>query len=79
MTVVDVLGSVDELADGMGGSVDAVTGAAIGPYRKSRLMRHGEGWCPERAACTMFLQSRDRALGILAEVTVSLALGGGKA
>ena len=37
MTVVDVFGSVDELADGMGGSVDAVTGAAIGPYRKSRL------------------------------------------
>jgi len=26
MTVVDVLGSVDELADGMGGSVEAVTG-----------------------------------------------------
>jgi hypothetical protein len=26
MTVVDVLGSVDELADGMGGSLDAVTG-----------------------------------------------------
>jgi len=37
MTVVDVLGSVDELADGMGGSVDAVTGATIGPYRESRL------------------------------------------
>jgi hypothetical protein len=37
MTVVEVLGRVDELADGMGGSVDAVTGAAIGPYRKSRL------------------------------------------
>jgi len=27
---------VDELADGMGGSVNAVTGVAIGPYRKSR-------------------------------------------
>ena len=26
----------DELADGMGGSVNAVTGVAIGPYRKSR-------------------------------------------
>lgn len=26
MTVVDVSGSVDELAEGMGGSVDAVTG-----------------------------------------------------
>ena len=37
MTVLDVVGSVDELADGMGGSVDAVTGAAIGPYRESRL------------------------------------------
>lgn len=37
MTVVDVLGRVDELAEGLGGSVDAVTGAAIGPYRKSRL------------------------------------------
>ena len=41
MTVVDVLGSVDGLADGMGGSVDAVTGAAIGPYRKSRLVEIG--------------------------------------
>ena len=39
MNVVDVLGSVDVLADGMGGSVDAVTGAAIGPYRKSRLIQ----------------------------------------
>ena len=37
MTAVDVLGRVDELADGTGGSGDAVTGAAIGPYRKSRL------------------------------------------
>ena len=36
MTVVDVLGRVDELADGTGGSVDAAIGAAIGPYRKSR-------------------------------------------
>jgi len=34
-----VLGSVDELADGTAGSVDAATGAAIGPYRKSRLGR----------------------------------------
>lgn len=32
MTAVEVLGSVDELAAGTGGSVDAVTGAAIGPY-----------------------------------------------
>ncbi len=37
MTAVDVWGRVDELADGTGGSVDAVMGAAIGPYRKSRL------------------------------------------
>jgi hypothetical protein len=37
MTGVDVLGRVDELTDGTGGSVDAVMGAAIGPYRKSRL------------------------------------------
>jgi len=36
MTAVDVLGRVDELTDGTGGSVDAVMGAAIGPYRKSR-------------------------------------------
>ena len=28
---------MDELADGTGGSVDAVTGAAIGPYWKSRF------------------------------------------
>jgi hypothetical protein len=35
----DMLGRVDELADGMGGSVDAVTvtGAAIGPYGASRV------------------------------------------
>jgi hypothetical protein len=38
MTAVDVLGRIDELADGTGGSVDAVTGAAIGPYRKSWLL-----------------------------------------
>ena len=37
MTAVEVVGSVDELTDGTGGSVDAVTGTAIGPYRKSRL------------------------------------------
>jgi hypothetical protein len=37
MTAGDVLGRVDELTDGTGGSVDAVMGAAIGPYRKSRL------------------------------------------
>ncbi len=38
MTAVDMRGCVDELADGTGGSVDAVTGAAIGPYRKSRMI-----------------------------------------
>ena len=47
------------------------------------LMRHIEGWCPERATCTMFRQPRDHALEILAEVTVSQvrdgALGGGNA
>jgi len=37
MTVVDVLRRVAELAEGLGGSVDAVTGAAIDPNRKSRL------------------------------------------
>jgi hypothetical protein len=37
MTAVDVLGRVDELTDGTGGSVDAVMGAAVGPYRKSRI------------------------------------------
>jgi hypothetical protein len=36
MTAVEVLGSVDELAAGTGGSIDAVTGAAICPYWKSR-------------------------------------------
>lgn len=28
---------IDELADGMGGSVDVVTEAKIGPYRESRI------------------------------------------
>jgi hypothetical protein len=37
MTVVDVLGSVDDLADGIGSPANAVTGAAIGPYRKSKM------------------------------------------
>ncbi len=37
MTAVDVLGRVDELTDGTGGSVDAVMGATIGPYPKSRV------------------------------------------
>ncbi len=34
-TAIAELGRIDELADGMGASVDAVTGTAIGPYRKS--------------------------------------------
>ena len=38
MTAVDVLGRVDELTDGTGGSVDAVMG--IDPYRESRLDTH---------------------------------------
>jgi hypothetical protein len=37
MTVVDVSRSVVGLADRIGGSVDTVTGAAIDPYRKSRI------------------------------------------
>lgn len=48
MTVVDVLGSVDELADWMGGSVDAVTGAASGPYRKSRIKALLGSSCPSK-------------------------------
>ena len=35
--VLTVLGRFDELADGTGGSVDAAMGAAIGPYRESRV------------------------------------------
>src|SRR5438128_428096 len=35
MTVVAVVGRVDELADGTGGSADVVTEAKIDPYRKS--------------------------------------------
>jgi hypothetical protein len=37
MTAVEVLGSVDELTDGTGGSVDAVTEAKNGPCQKSRV------------------------------------------
>ena len=40
LAAVDVLGRVDELADGTGGSVDAVTGAAIGPYEESQFNGH---------------------------------------
>ena len=39
MTAVGVLGSVNEPTDGTGGAVDTVVGAAIGPYRKTRLIR----------------------------------------
>jgi hypothetical protein len=38
MTAVDVLGRVDELTDGTVRSVDAATGAGIGPYWKSRII-----------------------------------------
>ena len=37
MTAVEMLGSGDELTDGTGGFVDAVTEAKSGPYRKSRV------------------------------------------
>jgi hypothetical protein len=37
-TAVDVLGRIDERADGTGGSADAVTGAAIGPCRESQVI-----------------------------------------
>lgn len=37
VTAVDVLVCVDELTDRTGGSVDAVMGEAVGPYRKSRI------------------------------------------
>jgi hypothetical protein len=39
MSVADVLGRVDELANGMGGSVDAVIGTTSNPYRTSGLTR----------------------------------------
>jgi hypothetical protein len=52
MTVVDVSRSVVGLADRIGGSVDAVTGAAIGPYRKSRVneIRRPPSRCPASLA-----------------------------
>ncbi len=46
MIAVDVLGRVDELTDGTGGSVDAVMGTAVGPYRKSRLSGVGSSSHP---------------------------------
>jgi hypothetical protein len=36
MNAVDVLGGVDELTDGTGGSVDAAPVTEFDPYRKSR-------------------------------------------
>jgi len=51
MTVVDVLGSVDDLADGMGGSAEAVTVAAIGPYRESRVRARGSEGDSSRRSC----------------------------
>jgi hypothetical protein len=43
MTAVEVLGSVDELADRTGSSVDAAMGAEFGPYRnpvgRTRIMK----------------------------------------
>ena len=51
MAAIGVLGSVDELADGTGGSVDAVTEAAMGPYRKSRFIRRARH--PGPRACSL--------------------------
>jgi hypothetical protein len=42
MTAVDALGRVGERADGTVCSVDVVTGAGIGPCRKSRFFRFYE-------------------------------------
>ena len=50
-SLVDVLGSVDDLADGMGGSADAVTVAAIGPYRGSRVRARGSEGDSSRRSC----------------------------
>jgi len=42
MTAVDVLGRVGELANGTGGSADAITGTAIAPFQASRLRKFKE-------------------------------------
>ena len=65
MAAVGVLGSVDELADGTGGSVDTVTGAAIGPYRKFRLARG--------AARALLIRERKRRSGALPLANPALA------
>ena len=59
MTAVEVLGSVDELADGTAGSVDAATGAAIGPYRKSRLKHKMWGVVSPSGAHAYLCEIRD--------------------
>jgi hypothetical protein len=70
MTVVNVPGSVDELADGMGGSLDAVTGAAISRYRKSRFSRRDSHADPgavatQLSSSTETATSPDRLLLVL--------------
>ena len=55
MTALDVLGRVDELTDGTGGSVDAVMGAAIGPSRKSRFNTRTEDVMLTRREFTGFV------------------------
>jgi len=63
MTAVDVLGRVDELTDGTGGSVDVVMGAAIGPYRKSRVDgAQGRGGGRRRVLMLPTLKDRQRHL-----------------
>jgi len=60
------LGRVDELADRTGGSVDAVTGAAIGPYREYRLTRLPVALAfPASLAYTPSHDARERACEII--------------
>src|SRR5262245_51611255 len=63
MTAADVLGRVDELTDGTGGSVDAVMGAEIGPYRKSRPRRLPRGLFALRDPCSPPTVTAGRAFG----------------
>ena len=53
MTAVDVLGRVDELTEGTNSSRDAVMGAAIDPYRESRLSTVASGVDPNETVGTM--------------------------